>query len=228
MIANVYSKYLVPIVAGTSSLLGENILDIGPLADDYSPFQSTQEQPQAMERINEFCEISEEKPICIGFGSMPFGRRQEIFQALQQLGNPRAILVGKALEPSANVNTDNILHFASIPYPWLFPKISIMICHGGMGVLSSCLRAGIPAVVCPVMGDQFLTGSLVQGLGLGRQAGTSLNTLTAGELVDAVRKVRGNQRVFERCRRVGKRIRGENFTGAERLSSWIVEQENLQ
>ena len=39
--------------------------------------------------------------------------------------------------------------------------------HGGAGVLHSTLRAGIPAVIAPLMGDQFAWARLVDARYLG-------------------------------------------------------------
>ena len=223
-IINAYTNFLVPAI--NTKLATEGIMDVGPLADNYQPMPLDESTMEAMERIEKFCEGCRDslKPLCIGFGSMPFRHQQDVFNALKQVGNPPTILVGKALFPDEQQHHDNILHVSSVPYPWLFPKCSVMICHGGMGVLASCLRAGIPAIVCPAMGDQFLTGSLAQGLGLGRQAGVSLNTLTAEQLVDAIQKVQANSGIFDRCKRVVELIRSEKSTGVERLANWIIEQ----
>lgn len=62
---------------------------------------------------------------------------------------------------------DNILHLSSIPYPYLLPHCSMMICHGGAGVIQACLSAGIPCIVIPVMGDQFAWARLLHAKGLG-------------------------------------------------------------
>ena len=42
-----------------------------------------------------------------------------------------------------------------------------MLSHGGAGVLHSTLRAGIPAIIAPLMGDQFFHAKLIHARELG-------------------------------------------------------------
>ncbi|MBD2677467.1 MULTISPECIES: glycosyltransferase [Nostoc] len=41
-----------------------------------------------------------------------------------------------------------------IPHEWLFPKVAVVVHHGGLGTIMSSLRAGIPSIAIP---DPFLT-----------------------------------------------------------------------
>lgn len=262
-IVNAYSKYLIPCIVGTSSRIGGNVVDVGPLADAYisqsgGPTNNVHSEKDddrerhltttLQDEILSFCQSEDYggrgggRPLCIGFGSMSVPRStiHAVYEALQELGYPKTILVGAALlhpSPYKAPPNRNVLHVVSVPYPWLLPFCSVMVCHGGMGVLQACLRAGIPAVVCPAMGDQYVNAGLVQGLGLGRQACSSLNRLTSAELVTALRDVlpggddgttaadgeRSGDRIRERCRRVAERIRSEPRTGAQRLADWLEE-----
>ena len=43
-----------------------------------------------------------------------------------------------------------------------------MFSHGGAGVLHSTLRAGVPAIVAPLVGDQFVFAKLIEARDLGR------------------------------------------------------------
>jgi len=42
-----------------------------------------------------------------------------------------------------------------------------MLSHGGAGVLHSTLRAGIPAIIAPLIGDQFVFAKLIDARELG-------------------------------------------------------------
>jgi hypothetical protein len=233
------------------TLLGPNVVDVGPLADNFhvvppSPSSSSgggwnstiQQQVEHFFTRDDDDEEEERKPhqpvLCIGFGSMPFHRKHVVLEALKLLGYPKTMLIGDALRPSSSSSpsrNQSILHVPSVPYPWLFQNhcCSMMVCHGGMGVVSACLRAGIPTIVCPLMGDQFLTGSLVQGLGLGRQAcRSSLNDMTSQELADAVRTVQASPRIAQRCQRVAALIQQEPTSGADRVVNWIMEDQRIK
>jgi hypothetical protein len=255
MIINAYSKYLIPEItnndnnnknddSGSGSnefLLGKNIMNVGPLADNY--YLGNDHDFIIRRNVHNFCQTNSNDDdntpiICIGFGSMPFHRKNIMFDAIKLLGYPKTIFIGDALKPDPNDGTilpDTILHVPSIPYPWLFQNYkncSMMVCHGGMGVLSVCLRYGIPSIVCPMMGDQYLTGSLIQGLGLGRQAGMSLSTITSQDLIDTIEAVRNSNTIRQRCQRVSELIQNEKISGVDHVIRWMmkeqVETRNLQ
>lgn len=58
-----------------------------------------------------------------------------------------------------------------IPYGWLLPQCSAILCHGGAGVISSALAAGTPPIVSPFMGDQFMWARALDLIGVGVFAG---------------------------------------------------------
>ena len=127
------------------------------LADDYLPPEYTPPQ-----ELVDFLNANEEKPICIGYGSMPFEKAQMIVDALEQT-KERAILVGSAM---MNVETnDKIFAIESVPYSFLLPQCRMMLSQGGAGVIHATLRAGIPSVVSPLFGDQFFWAKLLQAKG---------------------------------------------------------------
>ena len=196
LVVNAYSNELIPSVVNAKH--GKEKKGVGPyafelggsLADTYLPPNFRGPPPLLSEFLSDG-----PPPICIGFGSMPFRRVQIVLEALRKL-NRRAVLVGETLRPPSDDednNNNNLLyhHVSSIPYSFLLPKCSMMICHGGAGVVHACLRAGIPCLISPLMGDQFSFAALVEAKGLGVQCGTKLSTLTCQDIVEAVRRIEG-------------------------------------
>src|SRR5262245_9729686 len=41
-----------------------------------------------------------------------------------------------------------------VPYDWLFPQVSAVVHHGGVGTTGLALRAGVPQVITPIIGDE--------------------------------------------------------------------------
>jgi UDP:flavonoid glycosyltransferase YjiC (YdhE family) len=76
-----------------------------------------------------------------------------------------------------------------------------------------------------MMGDQYLTGSLIQGLGLGRQAGTSLSTITSQDLIDNIEAVRNNNTIRQRCQRVSELIQNEKISGVDHVIRWMMKEQ---
>ncbi|KAL7554530.1 hypothetical protein ACHAWF_017990 [Thalassiosira exigua] len=138
----IINAFSTPEVIPCCSDSGVNIFDIGPLADAYIPgdFDPSQE-------LLAFLEKSDEPPLCVGYGSMPFGKVDVIVDTLKEF-RTRAIFVGQAKKSTEDEwISQNTLHIASVPYAWLLPKCSMLLCHGGAGTVHVALRAGVPLVI---------------------------------------------------------------------------------
>jgi len=163
---------------------GPYVYDIGPLADGYIPKTFTPSD----DNFQEF--LTKERPICVGFGSMPYDRVSILLEALEEV-DQKAILVGLSLPKDCTEwATANVRTVQSLPYAWLLPQCRMMLSHGGAGVVHATLQAGIPAVIAPLMGDQFFFADLLQTMNLGRRVGTAtLTSFTKQDLVEAIRAV---------------------------------------
>lgn len=171
-IVNAFAEHLVP----KPNDSGERVLQIGPLAADYLPVEWKPEQ-----HLVDFLEKCETPPVCVGFGSMPFGGAKQVFQGLKEYGQ-NAVLVGDALKLGDDADEWLQAHTCFVThaqYAWLLPKCSVMVSHGGAGAMHSALRAGVPQVIAPLMGDQFFWGDLIVVKGLGARCEGPLTELTA-------------------------------------------------
>lgn len=190
---------------------GQNIEEVGALADVYVP-----EDWKPSTKLASFLENGK-RPLCVGYGSMPFDRVSEVVSALKA-GKHRAVMVGKGMadkidELVSEGERGMFLGVDRAPYPWLLPKCEMMLCHGGAGVVHSALRSGIPVVISPLMGDQFFFASLLKAKGLGVQCGSSLTSVTTENIstsIDEAFKCR------ESCKRMGKNMEGDGH-GVELL-----------
>ena len=210
-IANAFSDEVIPSVHGEHSA----ICDVGPLADDYIP-----EDWSAPEDLVAFLNC-ETPPVCIGYGSMPFDKAFIVLEALEELGR-KAILVCNALKATDRNEwaNENVFHISSAPYPWLLPQCSMMLSHGGAGVVNATLRAGIPCVVSPFMGDQFFYAKLLEAKKLGVQAGANLGSLTKEDLVDGIRRA---DSIVAEAKGTGENIRSKK-AGVDRLVAAIEQR----
>jgi sterol 3beta-glucosyltransferase len=207
---NAVSEHLIP----KASDAGTKVLYVGPLADSYIP--SDWEPP---EKLEEFLDGCPEPPVCVGFGSMPFHRFDVLLKALKRTNRP-AILVGSSMhtDDHSESTPKTVYCIQSAPYAWLLPRCSMMLSHGGAGVLHATLRAGIPAVLSPFMGDQFLFAKLVSAKGIGVQACNNLTNLGDDCVVEAIRKADECKRA---CQEFGEVMRGAP-NGAAALSAEIL------
>jgi UDP:flavonoid glycosyltransferase YjiC (YdhE family) len=88
------------------------------------------------------------------------------------------------------------------------------------GAVHACLRAGIPCLISPIMGDQFSFAALVQAKGLGVQCDTKWSQLSLGEIVQAVRQASA---CMENCRILGAQIQSDSCKsgGVQRLANLL-------
>lgn len=212
LIANAFSMEIVPAAHDKTA----TIYNVGPLADAYVP--DTWNSPAELVTFLGSCE---EPPVCIGYGSMPFGKVEMVLEALEELDR-KAVLVGDALKVADGNEwvKANIFQVSSAPYAWLLPQCSMMLSHGGAGVVNSTLRAGIPCVISPFMGDQFCWAKLLEVMELGVQAGANLGGLTKEDVIDGIKRA-------DTCKAAAKAL-GEKLlltkTGASQLVDVLEER----
>jgi sterol 3beta-glucosyltransferase len=111
-----------------------------------------------------------EKPIYIGFGSMPIPDPARFARILRELlsRTPHRFIFCEGWSALPGLPLDSrLLVVPSIPHEWLFPQCQAAIIHGGIGTLAAALRAGIPTVVLSIFGDQHWWGKLIQKRRLG-------------------------------------------------------------
>eukprot|EP00053_Salpingoeca_punica_P020007 m.205849 g.205849 ORF g.205849 m.205849 type:complete len:897 (+) comp17768_c0_seq2:120-2810(+) len=114
---------------------------------------------------------SGEKPIYIGFGSVPSsdpdGLTALIVQAARTANVRLIVAKGWGGINNRAVDPDRIFFLDQCPHDWLFPQMAAVIHHGGAGTLAAGLRAGKPTGVVAFFGDQYFWGPKVQERGLG-------------------------------------------------------------
>ncbi len=133
-------------------------------------------------------------PVVLTLGSMASFNMSplvETFIAALQLSEQRGVLVGSNDQVEALVKAKSdqveIVCAADVPYDWLLPRASCVIHHGGVGVVSSVLRAGVPSILIPQIPSQvtcsetLMHHQLASGL-------FELTTLAPTTLADAITK----------------------------------------
>ena len=108
-----------------------------------------------------------EPPLYVGFGSMAgLDRRTLLAALLPAVGGRRALFYPgwSGVEPSDL--PANFLTIGDTPHDWLFPRVSVVVHHGGGGTSHSAVRAGVPSVAVPFAGDQFFWADRLQRAGV--------------------------------------------------------------
>ncbi|GAB7038303.1 glycosyltransferase [Catenuloplanes niger JCM 9533] len=101
-------------------------------------------------------------PVYLGFGSMPAVEPDRMLGMLRDL--PGRVLVGAGWDvpPSRNLFVAGALDHDAV-----LPRCRAAVHHGGAGTTAAALRAGLPSLVCAVLGDQPFWGERLRALGAG-------------------------------------------------------------
>jgi sterol 3beta-glucosyltransferase len=163
-------------------------------------------------------------PICITFGSMVHRDKERIDrivrETLVRTGNRGVILSGWSgvNQPASN----DLFYLEAVPHDWLLPKCELVIHHGGAGTTAAGLRAGIPNIVIPFMGDQPFWGERVYAIGAGPKP-ILVQDLTLENLSQAIVESE-KESIFKNAQIIGQQVSKEDGTGES--VKWIEKYSN--
>jgi UDP:flavonoid glycosyltransferase YjiC (YdhE family) len=110
-------------------------------------------------------------PVFLGFGSLTPDDAGDLIElaaaAGREAGVRLVIQTGLADPSSAGRSPADSIVIGDVPHDWLFPRMAAVAHHAGGGTTAAGLRAGIPAVTVPHIGDQPFWAARVAALGVG-------------------------------------------------------------
>lgn len=127
--------------------------------------------------------------VYLGFGSMPSVDRARIAQIAVELfeqHGARVILFSAHGEDTATTLPPGVFLCSDADHATLFPRVDLIVHHGGAGTTAAALRSGVPQLVVPHIVDQFFHGRRVAELGVG-PAPVPKAKLTAAVIAEALR-----------------------------------------
>jgi UDP:flavonoid glycosyltransferase YjiC (YdhE family) len=112
-------------------------------------------------------------PVYIGFGSMvfadPAATAALMLAAVAEAGCRAVLAAGWGGLAPATL-PPNVFALEEAPHDWLFPRMAAVVHHGGAGTTAAALRAGVPSVIVPFMGDQFFWAQILGANGVAPEA----------------------------------------------------------
>jgi UDP:flavonoid glycosyltransferase YjiC (YdhE family) len=154
-------------------------------------------------------------PVFIGFGSMVDRNPEEVtemvIKALAMTKQRGVLHTGWGNLGRANL-PDDIFKIDSIPFDWLFPKMSVVVHHGGAGTTATGLQAGVPSIIVPFFADQHFWAWRVRKLGVGPKA-VSRKKMSPERLAAVIKETLGDKEMKRRAAALGQAIRSEDGVG---------------
>lgn len=133
-------------------------------------------------------------PVYFGFGSMtdpnPEKTTRLVLDAVAQIGC-RAIVSAGWAELGTGTLPSHVLRVGTVSHVHLFPRVSLVVHHGGAGTTTTAFRAGVPQLVVPHVLDQNYFAHRIFRLGLGPRP-IAKSKLSVRSLVDGVKAVLEN------------------------------------
>lgn len=172
--------------------------------------------PSARERrsMNEIPEGLEDwlskgdKPVYMGFGSIPIPDKEKLLHTLQGLLAKRRVVFGAGWSILGNIPAHpNLFVTKYVNHDWLLPRCSTAIIHGGIGTISAALRSGIPIIVVSILADQPVNGKMIEQKKLGYHL--PFKKLSPEKLLRAINAAE-DQKIKEACRTTAAAIRAED------------------
>lgn len=166
---------------------------------------------------------SGDAPVSLSFGSIwpvhqPEKTLEKVLGVVRSHGR-RLVLVGGGPD---NV-PDDVFRVDDVHYPWLFPRSSAIIHHGGCNTTGEALRSGTPQVVVPTFADSPFWAAQVHRMGVA-PAPVPFSKFTAERLDEALGKALTDRAMAERAAEVGEAVRAEKGTetAVDVLEDWVV------
>lgn len=162
-------------------------------------------------KLIQFLSSTEEKPIYIGFGSMPINNVNDFLIMIEdalEIVNERAVVYLSYNIQEMSTHSDRIFIVKDVPHSWLFEQVSATIIHGGIGTCRASLLAGKPTFVVPFMGDQKFWGLQLYTLGVGPKP-IKYKNLTSTKLGKILISLKA-ERYLNNAKRIQMQLRAEN------------------
>jgi sterol 3beta-glucosyltransferase len=151
-------------------------------------------------------------PVFIGFGSMPIKDPQRttniILEALKQTGQRGILHMGWGGIGNQSL-PDNVFKIDYAPYDWLFPRMAMVIHHGGSGTTAFGLRSGIPSCVVSFVFDQHYWGERIAVLGADSKP-IRYKGLTINRLMEVIYIGINNSQIRQKAAELSEKIKAEN------------------
>jgi sterol 3beta-glucosyltransferase len=142
------------------------------------------------DRVEQFLN-SGDKPIYLGFGSMPSPKPHLLINLAKELAqrtNNRVIYSAGWTNTTEEENSDTVLAIKEAPQLLLFPRCKCVLHHCGVGTTGAVLTSGVPHIPVPFFLDQPFWAQKMYELGVASKP-IHFKDLTIDNLIESLQQV---------------------------------------
>jgi vancomycin aglycone glucosyltransferase len=153
-------------------------------------------------------------PVFIGFGSNPIHKPEGYSRMLAEVARAtgQRLIVSKGWGAiGSSGDTANCLFVDEVPYELLFPRVAMVVHHGGTGTMAAAAKAGLPQAVFPFMADQFQNQQELIRLGVAPKT-VGFKKLSAEHLTRAIAQGLTDYRYLQKAAEIARPINDHNGT----------------
>ena len=131
----------------------------------------------------------------------------------------RGLILGPARESAQQRRNAFVLQVPFASLAAVLPSASVLVHHGGIGTCALALRAGVPQIIIPGVGDQWDQAKRVVRLGCGSYL--PLRSLNQARLASAMTSLLKNEVMQARCTQVANDCRSDGVSQAASLIEFV-------
>ncbi len=147
------------------------------------------------------------------------------FAAFEDSGRTVVMSIGQNVDQGAlGTPPPNFIVRRYVPQLEVLRRSALFVTHGGMNSVNEALLYGVPMIVVPQVGDQYLVGNRVSELGAGLTVAT--DDATPARLRELAARILADPQFSGRCREIGTSLReaGGHTRAADEIWKWKREQ----
>jgi sterol 3beta-glucosyltransferase len=150
-------------------------------------------------------------PVYIGFGGTGYWNPEELTIVLEALARSKQrgiIFVGENINEQAML-PENVFPIKWASFDWLFPKMSAVVHHGGLGTIHAALKAGVPSIIIPLDEENIFWGNRLVELDLSPPL-INEKQLSAKKLAEAIKIVVTDKNIRKKITNLSEQIKAED------------------
>jgi vancomycin aglycone glucosyltransferase len=155
-----------------------------------------------------------EPPVFIGFGSNPIHKPEKYGQMMAEVAKTtgKRLIVSKGWSAIGSIkDSENILFVDEVPFDLLFPRVAMVVHHGGIGTMAAAARAGVPQAAFPFMADQFMNQAEMIKMGISPIT-TSFKKMNAENLSQVIKEGLVDRSYRVKAAEIALKVNGHNGT----------------